>query len=92
MITPIQVPMTVSTDSVLVPMSISTQPVLNMTIGAEYVMTSVEDYEGNYRVTPQVTTQVLETKDLKMTDNLVVEPIPKNYGLITYNGTNITVS
>lgn len=89
---PIEVPMTVSTDRVLVPMSVEAQPVLDMTIGATYAMSVVDDYTGAYTVTPKTTTQVLATKDLKMTDNVVVNPIPNNYGLISYNGTSITVS
>lgn len=92
MITPIEVTMTVSTDSVLVPMSVEAQPSLDMTIGTAYAMSVADDYEGSYTVTPKTTTQVLATKDLKMTDDLVINPIPKHYGLITYNGTTIKVS
>lgn len=49
-------------------------------------------YTGSYEVTPSAETQTLDTKDLRMTDNIVVNPIPSNYGLITWNGSTITVS
>jgi hypothetical protein len=49
-------------------------------------------YSGSYEVTPSDTEQVLETENLYMTDNITINPIPNNYGLITYNGSTITVS
>lgn len=49
-------------------------------------------YSGRYEVTPSESTQVLETAYRKMTANVVVNPIPSNYGRITYNGSTITVS
>ena len=49
-------------------------------------------YEGDYEVTPSAEEQVLLTKHLRMTDNVTIKPIPSNYGLITWNGSTITVS
>lgn len=51
-----------------------------------------EWYEGEYNITPKTTAQMLETADKLMKGNIVINPIPKNYGLITYNGFGITVS
>lgn len=51
-----------------------------------------DPYTGDYSVIPSGEAQVLLTKDLRMTDNVTVEPIPSNYGLITWNGSVITVS
>ena len=89
---PIEVPMTISSDTVVVPMSIEAPQVLGMTIGATYAMSVADDYEGDYHVTPTTTAQTLLTKDKKMSDHVVIDPIPSNYGLITYNGTSIRVS
>lgn len=50
------------------------------------------NYQGSYEVTPAETAQILRTEGLCATGDIVVNPIPKNYGLITYNGTTITVS
>ena len=51
-----------------------------------------ERYSGDYVITPSAEPQVLQTKDLMMTENLTVNPVPSNYGLITWNGTTLTVS
>lgn len=51
-----------------------------------------EDYTGAYEVTPTQQTQVLLTDHLMMSDNVTINPIPSNYGLITYNGSILTVS
>ena len=49
-------------------------------------------YEGPYEVTPGAEEQTLETNALYMTGNITINPIPNNYGLITYDGSTITVS
>lgn len=49
-------------------------------------------YAGPYTVTPTRSQQVLQTSRLFMTGNVTVEPIPSNYGLITWNGAVLTVS
>lgn len=50
------------------------------------------EYTGTYEVTPTQQTQTLPTVNKVLTDNVVIKPIPSNYGLITYNGSIITVS
>lgn len=49
-------------------------------------------YLGPYVVTPSQSAQVLNTRDLVCNDNITVEAIPSNYGLITWNGSILTVS
>ena len=49
-------------------------------------------YDGAYEITPGAETQVLETRDLRMTENVTVNAIPNNYGLISWNGSVLTVS
>ena len=53
---------------------------------------TTEQYHGPYTVTPSPEAQVLETGGLVLTRNLTVNPIPSNYGLITWDGSTITVS
>ena len=48
--------------------------------------------EGEYDITPTNTEQVFSTEGKRCPHNFIVEPIPNNYGLITYNGSIITVS
>lgn len=49
-------------------------------------------YTGDYEVTPSNEIQVLNTNGKSMTDNVTINPIPSNYGLITWNGGFLTVS
>lgn len=49
-------------------------------------------YEGEYEVTPTQQTQTLETDSLYLRGNITINPIPSNYGLITWNGSTLTVS
>ena len=49
-------------------------------------------YAGPYEVTPGREAQVLPTEARTLAQDVVVNPIPHNYGLITYNGSTITVS
>lgn len=51
-----------------------------------------ETYEGSYEVTPTRQEQVLLTANKILLENIVVNPIPQNYGLITWNGAVMTVS
>lgn len=49
-------------------------------------------YRGQYNITPSNEEQILQTEDKVMMQNVTINPIPSNYGLITYDGTVITVS
>ena len=51
-----------------------------------------DPYTGEYTITPSAETQTLSTEGLMMTSNVTVNPIPSNYGLITWNGSTLTVS
>lgn len=51
-----------------------------------------ETYKGPYTVTPSRNKQVLKTSGMMASGDVTVEPIPSNYGLITWNGAFITVS
>ena len=49
-------------------------------------------YDGAYEVTPSGQTQTLSTYGRILTDDIVVKPIPSNYGKITWNGSYLTVT
>lgn len=51
-----------------------------------------EKYHGPTEVTPTQSTQELLTAGKVVLSNITVNPIPSNYGLITYNGSVLTVS
>lgn len=65
---------------------------INVDILDPVIVSKTQDYNGTYTVTPTQETQILATKNYKMTDNVTVNPIPSNYGLITWNGAVLTVS
>lgn len=89
---PIEVPMTVAVDRVLIPMGVETQHEIAMTIGATYAMSTADDYEGTYEFTPTESTQTVQIEGKKATQDIVINPIPTNYGRITWNGSFIKVS
>ena len=71
-----------------VPQSIETST--GTPIARDYV--ERDPYTGEYTITPSAEAQTLLTKDLRMTGNLTIEPIPQNYGLITWDGSTLMVS
>lgn len=60
------------------------------------VITAMRDgypaYEGPMEITPTQETQTLDTAMKSVLGNIVINPIPNNYGLITWNGSTLTVS
>ena len=53
---------------------------------------AVDEYSGPYEFTPGAAPQVVEIANKKATDNITINPIPQNYGLITWDGATLTVS
>ena len=51
-----------------------------------------QTYDGSYEVTPSTSAQTLDTANLLLAHNITINPIPSNYGLITWNGSVLTVS
>lgn len=49
-------------------------------------------YSGQTEITPSEETQTLQTANKTVLHNIVVNPIPSNYGRITWNGSTLTVS
>lgn len=49
-------------------------------------------FEGAYSYTPTNETQTILINGLRATDDITINPIPNNYGLITWDGSTITVS
>ena len=60
------------------------------TIVTEY--SNYDEYTGVVDVTPSDVEQTLATNGLLMRSNITIQPIPSNYGLITWNGRGILVS
>ena len=56
------------------------------------VREALPGYTGSVEITPSAETQILETADKSVYENITINPIPQNYGLITWNGSTLTVS
>lgn len=54
--------------------------------------TGYDFYEGEYEYTPTNEVQEIPIAEKVATTNIIINPIPSNYGLITWNGSVITVS
>ena len=53
---------------------------------------TVDEYTGAYEATPTQSMQLFATEGKRMLHDFTVNPIPHNYGLITYDGSTIRVS
>ena len=51
-----------------------------------------DPYTGSYEFTPSSEAQTIPVAGLGMTQDLVINPIPSDYGHIGWNGSVITVS
>lgn len=71
-----------------------TVPAIGISTGKPIVKEFVErdPYTGSTEVTPSDTEQVLATTGYRMVTDIVIHPIPSNYGRIEWNGSTLTVS
>ena len=53
---------------------------------------SVPKYDGETNITPTTEQQILATSGKAVLRDIIIDPIPSNYGLITWNGSTLTVS
>ena len=65
--------------------------------GESGIYTAINDYvypiyTGETTVTPSAETQTLSTSGTTLTSDITIDPIPSNYGLITWDGVTLTVS
>ena len=64
-------------------------------ISAELLLPDVvplERYTGEYEFTPSDEVQVVSVRGMNMTEDIVINPVPSNYGRITWDGATLTVS
>lgn len=78
------IPMTV--ESNIAPIGMGFSEALNVQIRPSAT------YDGDYVITPSQEEQVLQTQNLLSKENFTIKPIPSNYGLITWNGSVLTVT
>lgn len=49
-------------------------------------------YEGDYIITPSEEKIVLPTDSKSLEGDITINPIPSNYGLVTWDGNALTIS
>ncbi len=52
----------------------------------------VDYYTGPFQFTPTQETQTVSIREMMATQDITINPIPSNYGLITWDGRALTVS
>lgn len=83
--------LTVMTDESAV-LNIANSESVGLIAEPHIVIDSTEIYDGAYEWTPTQSTQTIEIADKKALNNITINPIPSNYGLVTWDGTSLTVS
>ena len=71
---------------------LTTESPPHLTLAGGYVGSALPEYQGPYSVTPGASAQTLATEGKAMTADVVIAPIPSNYGLITWTGSTLLVS
>lgn len=86
--------MKVTTDTGPVKMKVTGDPRARLRSSSTVEIRKVDatPYTGSYEVTPSDQEQVLQTNGLLMDGNVIINPIPSNYGLITWDGNTLSVS
>ena len=60
--------------------------------GLSFAAADIPLYSGPYEFTPTQEIQMVRVNGKQATDDIKINPIPSNYGLITWNGSTLTVS
>lgn len=100
-----RLPMTVkTTDRPAVPMTVTGPRTVGLTVGTQTKTFNFEitaktviigaggQYPGPYTVTPTRSTQTLATYGQTMGANVTINPIPPEYGLVSYDGAVMTIT
>lgn len=85
--------MTVSAIDLAYPLSYAgTVQTYDLSVDTAIETITGDHYTGATEVTPTAEAQILETQGFFTDDNIRINPIPNNYGLITWDGSVLTVS
>lgn len=67
-------------------------PQFDVSFGSVTEVPVTDFFDGEYEYTPTDTEQTIPIIGLTARRNITIDPIPSNYGLITWNGAVLTVS
>lgn len=65
---------------------------LDIKIGTAIQLIDNDTYDGEYEFVPTDQVQIIQISGLTATMDITIDPIPNNYGLITWDGSSLTVS
>lgn len=85
-------PITLEIDSLDASLRLEADDEVSLSVEGGYIGGSEREYRGSYYVRPAPIEQVLETSGKAMAHDVTIGAIPSNYGLITWNGSTLTVS
>ena len=90
---PIIVPLSVSSDQVTIPLGVSSDSE-QIALGVNMVLVTgmPEHYGGSYEFQPSDSAQTISIRNMMADADIVIDPIPSNYGHISWNGSVLTVS
>lgn len=78
---------------IIVPMTVeATETTIPMGFDVAVNVWDADPYDGAYEWTPNTETQIIQIRHKMARDNIVINPIPSNYGRIDWNGAVLTVS
>ena len=90
---PVRVNLKVSQLQTVFPLKVNSNNVpISVSLATPIQKINGDRYEGEYVFTPSSETQIINAAGLVMNENVTINPIPSNYGLITWNGSNLLVS
>ena len=90
---PITVPVTLSASRTTIPVSMASNTVtVGMMLGVVVNVVGADNYEGSYEWTPTAGTQTIPIEGLRAMQDITINPIPSDWGHITWNGSVLTVS
>ena len=90
---PIIVPLRVSNNTMVVPMGVGSNAE-QIAVGLGYVVVTgmPAHYTGSYEFTPSDEVQTISIQDQMADADIIINPIPSNYGRVTWNGSVLTIS
>ena len=83
---------TVSANELVYGVSVDVTDPYDMAMDSTITLFEGDTYDGAYEFTPSAELQTVPTKNCTLTDDIIINPIPNNYGLIQYDGSTLTVS
>lgn len=82
----------------MIRMKLAEEPVIRMKVQDDSVklklgmsLETVGPYDGAYEYTPTEEVQTISIAGHKATENIIINPIPSNYGKVTWTGTALTI-